>query len=67
MFIAVPYTSSGGSLPPIVSKLADLDFKSAGKIDDWAEKETELIDGKWYTKNPDEHTVCWLASTNTGT
>jgi inositol-pentakisphosphate 2-kinase len=60
MFIVVPYTSDGGSLPPIVSKLADLDFKSAGKISDWAEKETDLIDGEWYTKDPEKHNVCWL-------
>ena len=60
MLIVVPYTSSGGSLPPIVSKLADLDFKSAGKISDWAEKETDLVDGGWYTKDPGEHNVCWL-------
>jgi inositol-pentakisphosphate 2-kinase len=60
MFIVVPYTSSGDSLPPIISKLADLDFKSAGKIGDWAEKEIDLIDGGWYTKDPERHNMCWL-------
>jgi inositol-pentakisphosphate 2-kinase len=66
MFIVVPYTSSGTSLPPIISKLADLDFKSAGKVDDWAEKETKLVDGDWYTKGLAEHNVCWLTPARKG-
>ncbi|KAJ4383459.1 Inositol-pentakisphosphate 2-kinase [Didymella sp. IMI 355093] len=45
----------------ITSKLADLDFKSAEKIDDWRGKEAALVDGGWYTKGPEAHAVCLLA------
>ncbi|KAJ4338834.1 Inositol-pentakisphosphate 2-kinase [Ascochyta clinopodiicola] len=45
----------------ITSKLADLDFKSAEKIDDWRDKEAALVDEGWYVKNPETHNVCLLA------
>ncbi|KAF1931706.1 uncharacterized protein M421DRAFT_45601, partial [Didymella exigua CBS 183.55] len=44
LFVVVPVHDGD-----ITSKLADLDFKSAEKIDDWRDKETTLIDEGWYT------------------
>ncbi|KAH6643702.1 inositol-pentakisphosphate 2-kinase-domain-containing protein [Boeremia exigua] len=57
LFVVVPL--SGGE---ITSKLADLDFKSAEKIDDWREKEATLVDEGWYVKSPEAHDVCLLAT-----
>lgn len=56
LFVVVPVRDG-----EITSKLADLDFKSAEKVDDWREKEAALVDGGWYTKDPEAHDVCLLA------
>ncbi|KAF3045235.1 Inositol-pentakisphosphate 2-kinase [Didymella heteroderae] len=56
LFVVVPVRDG-----EITSKLADLDFKSAEKIDDWRDKEAALVDGDWYTKSPKAHDVCLLA------
>ena len=56
LFVVVPI--QGGD---ITSKLADLDFKSEEKIDDWRDKESVLVNEGWYTKSPEAHDVCLLA------
>ena len=56
LFVVVPISGGG-----IISKLADLDFKSAEKVDDWRDKETALVNEGWYVKNPEAHGVCLLA------
>ncbi|KAJ4991489.1 inositol-pentakisphosphate 2-kinase [Stagonosporopsis vannaccii] len=59
LFVVVPILGDG-----IISKLADLDFKSAEKIDDWRDKEAALVSEGWYVKNPEAHNVCLLAPRN---
>jgi inositol-pentakisphosphate 2-kinase len=59
LFVAVPLRSG-----EITSKLADLDFKSAEKIDDWRDKEATLVNEGWYVKCPEAHDVCLLAPRN---
>jgi inositol-pentakisphosphate 2-kinase len=56
LFVVVPIHDGA-----ITSKLADLDFKSAEKIDDWRDKEATLVNEGWYSKNPKAHDVCLLA------
>lgn len=56
LFVVVPLHDG-----VISSKLADLDFKSAEKIDDWRDKETALVEEGWYVKSPGAHDVCLLA------
>lgn len=56
LFVVVPLYNDD-----VTSKLADLDFKSAEKIDDWREKEAILVDEGWYVKDPEAHDVCLLA------
>lgn len=57
LFVVVPIRDG-----EVTAKLADLDFKSAEKIDDWRDKEAALVDEHWYTKDPEAHDVCLLAS-----
>ncbi|KAF2114102.1 inositol-pentakisphosphate 2-kinase-domain-containing protein [Lophiotrema nucula] len=45
LFIKVNYNS--GDIT-VESKLGDLDFKSKAKLEDWREKEEDLISGGWY-------------------
>lgn len=59
LFVVVPVYDG-----EISSKLADLDFKSAEKVDDWREKEAALVNESWYIKDPEVHDVCFLASEN---
>ena len=59
LFVVVPLREG-----EVTSKLADLDFKSAEKIDDWRDKEAALADEDWYTKSPKAHDVCLLAPTS---
>lgn len=59
LFVVVPLRDG-----EVTSKLADLDFKSAEKIDDWRDKEAALVDEGWYTKSPEAHAVCLLAPTS---
>ncbi|KAJ4314708.1 Inositol-pentakisphosphate 2-kinase [Neodidymelliopsis sp. IMI 364377] len=56
LFVVIPLLDGN-----VASKLADLDFKSAEKIDDWRDKEATLVDEGWYTKDPEMHNVCLLA------
>lgn len=56
LFVVVPIHDG-----EITSKLADLDFKSTEKVNDWRDKEATLVDGGWYTKSPEAHDVCLLA------
>ena len=56
LFVVVPIHDGA-----ITSKLADLDFKSAEKIDDWRDKEATLVNEGWYSKSPEAHDVCLLA------
>jgi inositol-pentakisphosphate 2-kinase len=56
LFVVIPLSDGD-----VASKLADLDFKSAEKIDDWRDKEATLVDEGWYTKDPEMHNVCLLA------
>ncbi|KAF3010681.1 Inositol-pentakisphosphate 2-kinase [Curvularia kusanoi] len=56
LFVVVPFHDGA-----ITSKLADLDFKSAEKIDDWRDKEAILVNEGWYSKSPKAHDVCLLA------
>ncbi|KAF2631581.1 hypothetical protein BU25DRAFT_407232 [Macroventuria anomochaeta] len=56
LFVVVPVYDG-----EITSKLADLDFKSAEKIDDWRDKEATLVNEGWYVKSPEAHDVCLLA------
>lgn len=56
LFVVVPIHDGA-----IASKLADLDFKSAEKINDWRDKEATLVNEGWYSKNPEAHDVCLLA------
>lgn len=59
LFIKIAYNKSGES-SDIVSKLADLDFKSAEKIPDWAEKEVTLQAEGAYIRNVKDDVGCWL-------
>ncbi|KAF2124271.1 hypothetical protein P153DRAFT_361437 [Dothidotthia symphoricarpi CBS 119687] len=56
-FVNVPYATGSN----ITSKLADLDFKSAAKLHDWAQKEEELVKGNWYTRKDVADYRCGLA------
>jgi inositol-pentakisphosphate 2-kinase len=64
-FIKVEYDAD--ERVKVVSKLADLDFKSPDKIEDWVQKERELIDGGWYMGVEDglgpgtKSDGCWMA------
>ncbi|KAF2004088.1 hypothetical protein P154DRAFT_560898 [Amniculicola lignicola CBS 123094] len=77
MFVRLTYTP--GAFPPTTSKaetetetdssitveakLADLDFKSADKFEDWAEKERGLVEGGWYEGEEDDGGKgCWVAA-----
>lgn len=59
LFVVVPVHDG-----EISSKLADLDFKSAEKVDDWREKEAALVNESWYTKSPEAHDICFLGPQN---
>ncbi|KAL6711493.1 Inositol-pentakisphosphate 2-kinase [Coniothyrium glycines] len=59
LFINISYNESWEP-GVIISKLADLDFKSAEKIPDWAEKEARLADEGAYTSKVEDHVDCWL-------
>lgn len=56
LFVVVPLHEGD-----VTSKLADLDFKSAEKIDDWRDKEAALVEEGWYVKSPTAHDACLLA------
>lgn len=56
LFVVVPLYNDD-----VTSKLADLDFKSAEKIDDWRDKEAILVNEGWYVKDPEAPNVCLLA------
>jgi inositol-pentakisphosphate 2-kinase len=57
LFLNISYDKNG--FISIMSKLGDLDFKSADKITDWAEKEDELLASGSYTTK--DGLDCYLA------
>ncbi len=57
LFLRVPYADPGA---PIEAKLADLDFKSEDKVDDWVDKEKKLIGEGWYVDRVEREWRCWL-------
>ncbi|KAF1943676.1 hypothetical protein EJ02DRAFT_453163 [Clathrospora elynae] len=61
LFVQVPYDAAAGRAikSQITSKLADLDFKSAEKIEDWTDKERKLLDDGTYTA-ASNGVDCWL-------
>lgn len=56
LFVKIPYDGA-----KIISKLGDLDFKSAEKFDDWQEKEERLLIENLYTKDTVDAPECWLS------
>ncbi|ORY12951.1 inositol-pentakisphosphate 2-kinase [Clohesyomyces aquaticus] len=46
-----PGSKSGTLTVEVESKLGDLDFKSPEKLEDWKEKERELVSQGWYAGN----------------
>ncbi|KAJ4356658.1 Inositol-pentakisphosphate 2-kinase [Didymosphaeria variabile] len=58
LFIRIPWADQTA---PIEAKLGDLDFKSAGKMGDWTEKEEGLLHGGWYVDLESEMEECWIA------
>ncbi|KAL1606334.1 Inositol-pentakisphosphate 2-kinase [Paraconiothyrium brasiliense] len=58
LFIRIPWADQTA---PIEAKLGDLDFKSAGKMGDWLEKEEGLVHGGWYVDLKSEMEECWIA------
>lgn len=61
MFIRVGYSKDGVDPKSIDCKLGDLDFKSADKMDDWAAKETELLEKDAYTREEEDGPDCFHA------
>lgn len=59
LYITAHYTTTG--TVKVDSKLGDLDFKSAGKIDDWVSKEQALLKEGAYTKRVKEDLGCVAA------
>jgi inositol-pentakisphosphate 2-kinase len=60
LFIRMKYSSAGADASTIECKLGDLDFKSADKMDDWLEKETELLKSNAYTRELKEDLGCLI-------
>ena len=60
LFINVPYNVDKVASSQITSRLGDLDFKSAEKIEDWKKKEIFLSKDSLYTKEVDDDLGCWL-------
>jgi inositol-pentakisphosphate 2-kinase len=61
LFIRIKYGSAGADAKSIECKLGDLDFKSADKIDDWLEKENELLKSDAYTRKVGQDLACWIS------
>jgi inositol-pentakisphosphate 2-kinase len=64
LFIRVRYPQNRVDPSSIECKLGDLDFKSADKMDDWAAKETELIESEAYTREIDNAPLCLIPHTS---
>ncbi|KAF2821895.1 hypothetical protein CC86DRAFT_373644 [Ophiobolus disseminans] len=60
LYITAQYAAGTGSIK-VDSKLGDLDFKSADKIDDWFSKEEALLKEAAYTRGIDEDLGCLVA------
>ena len=61
LFVRIPYNARGAvAASQIVSKLGDLDFKSAEKMDDWKAKELSLQADGMYTKLVKDDLGCWM-------
>ncbi|OAK99405.1 hypothetical protein IQ06DRAFT_18188 [Phaeosphaeriaceae sp. SRC1lsM3a] len=50
LYIRICYTSSRVDPSSLECKVGDLDFKSQDKMDDWADKERELLESGAYTR-----------------
>jgi len=61
LFIKVEYDNATGTPSAITSKLGDLDFKSAEKTADWADKELRLLRDGLYTRELRDDFGCWLS------
>jgi hypothetical protein len=48
LFIRARFDDPTAPVVQVESKLADLDFKHEAKVDDWREKEEQLLNGGWY-------------------
>ncbi|KAH5361145.1 inositol-pentakisphosphate 2-kinase [Parastagonospora nodorum] len=64
LYIRIAYSKDGAVPSSIECKLGDLDFKSADKMDDWAAKETELIESGSYTREIKEDLGCLIPHIN---
>jgi len=64
LYIRIRYSKDGVIPSSIECKLGDLDFKSADKMDDWATKETELIESGSYTREVKENLGCLIPRIN---
>ncbi|KAH7392226.1 inositol-pentakisphosphate 2-kinase [Phaeosphaeria sp. MPI-PUGE-AT-0046c] len=54
LYIRICYASSRVDPSSLECKLGDLDFKSQDKMDDWADKERELLESGAYTRRTSE-------------
>lgn len=62
LFIKVEYDHITGTPSAITAKLGDLDFKSAEKTADWADKELRLLSDGMYTRDLRDDFGCWLST-----
>ncbi|KAH8726536.1 inositol-pentakisphosphate 2-kinase-domain-containing protein [Phaeosphaeriaceae sp. PMI808] len=65
LYIKVKYSSSGVENFKLDCKLGDLDFKSADKLDDWADKESQLLADEAYTRKIDADFGCIITELRT--
>jgi inositol-pentakisphosphate 2-kinase len=61
LYLRIKYTSSGVDPCKIECKLGDLDFKSVDKMDDWANKERELLESDAYKRQITEGMDCLIS------
>jgi inositol-pentakisphosphate 2-kinase len=61
LYIRVGYSSFGADSVTTDCKLGDLDFKSADKMHDWADKEFALLKAAAYTREIHEDLGCMVA------
>jgi len=65
LYITAHYAAVGTDTVEVDSKLGDLDFKSADKMDDWLSKEELLLRDAAYTRRIDEEFGCLIAKVRT--
>jgi inositol-pentakisphosphate 2-kinase len=61
LYLKIGYKSTGALPGTIDCKLGDLDFKSADKIEDWAIKESELLESNAYTRKSNGESGCLIS------